>query len=163
MEDPHVLRPDHAPTPFTADEIRRGCPTGRTVTARTEAAGEPDSVDVTLFLETNEVGALLESNGTTHRVTWKDLQSHASFPADVTSIDEEVVEIPLGRMECLRYRVAGDDTVSTFWFAKDRPGMPVLFVTEQTGTIISTTFVIDDEVTRLTPLRRSAESGSESP
>ncbi len=30
--DPHILHPDHAPTPFTADEIRTGCPAGRTVT-----------------------------------------------------------------------------------------------------------------------------------
>lgn len=157
MEDPHILHPGHAPTPFTAEEIRQGCPTGRTVTARTEAAGEPDGVDVTVFLVTDEVGAVLESNGTAHRVTWRDLQSHASFPADVTSIDHDLVEIPLGKMECLRYRVAGDDTVSSFWFARDRPGMPVLFMTERAGSIISTTFVVADEVAPLNPLLGSTE------
>ena len=146
MDDPRVLRPDHAPTPFTAGEIQRGCPTGRTVTARTEAAGEPDRVDVAVFLETDDEGALMESNGQEHRVTWLELQSHASFPADVTTITEEMIEIPLGRMECLSYRVVAHDTVSTFWFAKERPGMPVLFMTESDGAVLSTTFVIADEV-----------------
>lgn len=146
MDDPRVLRPDHAPTPFTAEEIRASCPSGRTVTARTEAAGEPDRVDITVFVETDDAGALLESNGQEHRVTWLDLQSHASFPADVTTIREEMVEIPLGRMECLAYQVVRDDTVSTFWFAKDRPGMPVLFMTEVDGAVLSTTFVIEDEI-----------------
>jgi hypothetical protein len=146
MDDPHVVQTGHAPTPFTADEIRQGCPAGRAVTARTEAAGEPDRVDLTVFTETDDVGALLESNGQRHFVTWRDLQAHASFPAAMTSISEEVVEIPLGTMECLSYRVESGDTVSTFWFAKDRPGMPVLFTTEQGGSLISTTFVIADEV-----------------
>ncbi len=150
MTDPRMLRPDHAPTPFTAEEIRRGCPTGRTVTARTEAAGEPDRVDTTVFAETDEQGALLESNGQEHRVTWLELQSHASFPAELTTITEEMIQIPLGRMECLSYRVVKDETVSTFWFAKDRPGMPVLFMTETNGAVLSTTFVIEDEVRQRT-------------
>jgi hypothetical protein len=146
MDDPHVVHPGHAPTPFTAEEIRQGCPAGRTMTARTEAAGEPDRVDLTIFVETDDEGAVLESNGQRHRVTWRELQSHASFPAEVTTIAEDVIVIPLGRMECLSYRVVSDDTVSTFWFAKDRPGMPVLFTTEANGAILSTTFVIADEV-----------------
>jgi hypothetical protein len=146
MDDPHVIQPGHAPTPFTADEIRRASPAGRTVTARTEAAGEPDRVDVTVFVETDEQGALLESNGQRHRVTWRELQNHASFPAEVTTIHEDVVDGPLGRMECLGYRVVADDTVSTFWFDKDRPGMPVLFTTEVEGALVSTTMVIADFV-----------------
>ena len=119
------------------------------MTARTEAAGEPDRVDVTLFVKTDDQGALLESNGQEHRVTWRELQGHASFPAGVTSINEDVVEIPLGRMECLSYRVVSDDVVSTFWFAKERPGMPVLFTTESNGAVLSTTFVIADEISPL--------------
>lgn len=149
MDDPRVLHPGHAPTPFTAEQIRAGSPPGRMVTARTEAAGEPDRVDVTLFLETDEDGAMLESNGEKHRVTWRELQGHASYPAAITTIGEDVIDIPLGRMECLSYRVAADDTASTFWFAKDRPGMPVLFMTESDGAIVSTTFVVADEVSNL--------------
>ena len=148
MDDPHLLHPGHAPTPFTAAEIREGCPAGRTVTARTEAMGEPDRVDVTVFVETDPDGTLMESNGRRHRVSWLDLQNHASFPAAVTTVTEDMIEIPLGAMECLCYRVVSDDTVSTFWFAKGRPGMPVLFTTESNGSLVSTTFVIDDVVRR---------------
>ena len=145
MDDPRVLHPGHAPTPFTAEQIKLGCPIGRIVTARTEAAGEPDRVDVTVFAETDEEGAVLESNGQQHRVSWRELQGHASFPAEATTIDEDVVEGPLGRMECLGYRVVSGNTASTFWFAKDRPGMPVLFTTEVDGALVSTTMVIADE------------------
>lgn len=145
--DPHPLHAGHAPTPFTADEIRRGCPAGRTVTARTEAAGEPDRVDISVFVETDEDGALLESNGQRHRVSWRELQGHASFPAEATTIAEDVLDGPLGQLECLSYRVVTDDTAATFWFAKERPGMPVLFTTEKAGAIVSTTMVIADEVT----------------
>ena len=94
----------------------------------------------------DEDGALLESNGQRHRVTWRELQNHASFPAEVTTIHEDVVEGPLGQMECLSYRVVRGDTVSTFWFEKARPGMPVLFTTETDGALVSTTMVIADEV-----------------
>ena len=33
-EDPRRVRPGDAPTPYTADEIRKGCPEGRTNTFR---------------------------------------------------------------------------------------------------------------------------------
>ena len=158
MSDPRVVRPGHAPAPFTAEEIRQGCPRGRMVTARTEAAGEPDRVDVTLFVETDQDGALLESNGRRHRVTWRELQRHASFPADVTTIGEDVIEIPLGQIECLSYRVVKGDTASTFWFAKDRPGIPVLFMTESDGAILSTTFVVADEISTLLDRTTSQKS-----
>lgn len=146
MSDPRRLHPDHAPTPFTVEEIRSGCPVGRSVTARTEAAGEPDRVDLTVFVETDADGAMLVSNGSRHRVTWRELQGHASFPAELTTITEEAVQTPLGDMECLCYRVISDDTASTFWFAKDRPGMPILFTVEENGGLVSTTIVIADEV-----------------
>lgn len=146
MSDPHLLHPDHAPTPFTADEIRSGCPPGRSVTARTEAMGQPDRVDLTVFVETDADGAVLESNGTRHRVTWRELQGHASFPAAMTTITEEAVQTPLGDMECLSYRVVSGNAASTFWFAKERPGMPVLFTVEEDGSLVSTTIVIADEV-----------------
>lgn len=141
-----MIRAGQAPTPFTAYEIRQACPAGRTLTARTEAAGEPDRVDVTIFVETDEKGALVESNGQRHRVTWQELQNHASFPAEMTTIHDDVVEGPLGRLDCLSYRVVADDTVSTFWFEKGRPGMPVLFTTEVDGALVSTTMVIADEI-----------------
>ena len=37
-DDPHVLSPDLLPTPFSADEIRDGCPAGRTCRTLVEPA-----------------------------------------------------------------------------------------------------------------------------
>ena len=39
MSDPHVLGPDLAPTPFTADEIRAGCADGHRLLVRTQLGG----------------------------------------------------------------------------------------------------------------------------
>jgi hypothetical protein len=116
------------PTPFTADEIRSGCPDGRTVRTRDESG----AVSVSRFLDGDGDGATLESwvedsDGTVvadpvrSRVTWRELQQHAAFPAAATTVREETISTPLGELACLRYDV-GD---LTFWFDRSRPGMPV--------------------------------------
>lgn len=146
MGDPFLVHPDHAPTPYTADQIRQGCPPGRTVTTRTETPDDPADLSTTVFLETDEVGAIIEAGGVRHRVSWADLQAHASFPAERTTITEDVVETPLGEMECICYRVVADGSVTSFWFAKKRPGMPVRSVTESGGSVVSTSVVVADDV-----------------
>ncbi|HSK94810.1 MAG TPA: hypothetical protein VLA76_12245, partial [Candidatus Angelobacter sp.] len=55
--DAHRLRPDHHPTPFSADEIRRGYPPGRTVRMRVEQAGAAPIIRVTRFAAGNAEGA----------------------------------------------------------------------------------------------------------
>ena len=92
-------------------------------------------------------GATFESGGQTRRLSWVDLQSHASFPASVTTIDDVTIEIPIGRLDCLRYTVTGEDEVYTFWFAKDLPGMPVRHMTEIDGAVTSISTVVANEVT----------------
>lgn len=132
----HRLQADRAPTPFSADQIRLGCPAGRTIRLRVEPVeGEP-FIRVNRFLETDADGAVQEhqrfaldgtplDEATTQRVTWRGFQSHASFPAAATVIDEADVEIPAGRFACRRYTVSGDGGVTQFWFAAELPGMPV--------------------------------------
>jgi hypothetical protein len=136
--DPYRLRPDHLPTPFTADEIRVGCPPGRTVRALVVEPGREPYVHVTRFVSVDAEGAEQESwteapagarltEPKRRRSTWLDFQGHASMPAATTTIEEETIEIPAGRFECLRYTRREDDSVSTFWFAKSAPGMPLKF------------------------------------
>ena len=48
-DDPHQFRPGDQPTPFSADEIRRGCPPGRTVRTLVVRAGQEPYVHVTRF------------------------------------------------------------------------------------------------------------------
>jgi hypothetical protein len=136
--DPYRLRPDHLPTPFTADEIRVGCQPGRTVRALVVESGREPYVHVTRFVSVDAEGAEQESWTETpdgarltepkrRRSTWLDFQGHASMPAATTTIEEETIEIPAGRFECLRYTRLEADSVSTFWFAKSAPGMPLKF------------------------------------
>ena len=91
--DPHVLAPGRAPTPFTADEIRAGCPTGRTIRLRVDVVGETAFHRVSRFVECDQAGATMEHSRLSldgsplaepevDRVTWRDLQAHASFAAD---------------------------------------------------------------------------------
>jgi hypothetical protein len=112
--DPHLLRPDHRPTPFTADEIRLGCQPGRTIRMLVIQPGEEPVVRVTRFASGDAEGAEQEHWQETpdgarlteterRRSTWLGFQGHASFPADTTEIDEETIDIPAGRFECLRY------------------------------------------------------------
>lgn len=118
------------PTPFTADEIRTGCPDGRTV--RVDDGAE--AISVSRFLDGDLEGATIESwseaadgvavdEPSRSRVTWRQLQQHAAFPEVGTTVSRETIRTPLGEHDCLRYDV-GD---MTFWFDVGRPGMPVRY------------------------------------
>jgi hypothetical protein len=137
-DDPHVLRPDHLPTPFTADEIRAGCPPGRTVRSLVVRAEVEPFVRVTRFVSGDAEGADQETwtetpDGTRlteperGRSIWLELQGHASMPAATTTVSEETIDIPAGHFDCLTYVRQNDDSVSTFWFARSAPGMPLKF------------------------------------
>ena len=133
-----VMEVGHAPTPYSADEIRLGCPTGRSIKLLVETAVEPTYIQHIRFVESDEVGATQdlwrtspdgEPRGGTDTVysTWEELQKHASFEAGATSIDDERIEIPAGVFDCVRYTVARGVFTHVFWFANDLPGMPVKF------------------------------------
>ena len=146
-DDPHRLRPDHHPTPFTADEIRVGCPPGRTVRSLVEEAGRDPYVQITRFVAGDAEGAEQESWTETpggvrlsdpvrRRSTWLGFQGHASMPAAKTHIGEEEIDIPAGRFACLHYTRRDGETVSTFWFAKTAPGMPLKFEEREGGELV---------------------------
>lgn len=99
------------------------------------------------FSECDAEGAAITSDGQAHRVTWRDLQAHASFPADSTAIANETISTPLGELECLRYEVTREDGTHTFWFDIARAGMPVLHQLEMDGGVVSSTVVIADDQT----------------
>lgn len=164
MTDPHQLRPDHAPTPFTAAEIRAGCPAGRTVLLRMDETGTDNpapSYRSTRFLTCDDDGAeqdrgSTDADGTaiepriSHRSSWLDLQAHASFPSAATTVEPDRIELPIGTLDCLRYRITDrtDGTTTTFWFATELPGMPVLIVSEHDSGKVSTMTMVGNEITR---------------
>ena len=151
--DPHVLGPGMAPTPFTADEIRAACPTGRTVVLTVTDADGAVQHRMSRFVACDDEGATFERGGCTpegdpvgelqgSRVSWLDLQGHASFPADSVSIAADAVDLPVGHLDCLRYTLTDGDDVTIFWFATSLPGMPVRVVDATAGRVVATTEVV---------------------
>ena len=154
-DDPHVLAAGTAPTPFTADEIRAGCPEGRTITLLVEPADGPAWRRVNRFVHADPEGATLqrwrvgadgEVDGeiTAARTTWLQFQGHASFPEDTVAIAPDTVELPMGTFEALRYTVDDADGVTTFWFAHAFPGMPVRYESSVSGGVERTTMIRND-------------------
>ena len=154
--DPYQFRPGDRPTPFSADDIRRGCPPGRTIRRLVLRSGQEPYVQVTRFTTGDEDGGDQESwtetpegerltEPETGRSIWRDLQGHASMPADRTEVVEEAIDIPAGRFDCLRYTRTDDDGVFVFWFAKTAPGMPLQFEQRVNGETIFSSTTLSDE------------------
>ncbi len=152
MTDPHVLGDGLLPTPFSAAEIRDGCPVGRTIRLLVEPAAGASYERMNRFADCDAEGATIESwvvgvggepvDLSTDRTTWLDLQRHASFPAATTRRTEETVDLPVGRVECLVYT---RDSGARFVFAKDHAGMPARYeLPDGAGGVDVTTMVADD-------------------
>jgi hypothetical protein len=145
---------ENAPTPYTADQIRAACPVGRVIPFRVEMAGKPTILHVMKFVTADDKGADVESvnkdeKGTalgppeTQHATWEELRQHAQFPRAVTRIEDGVADTPAGKFPSKVYIVRNHDELSTFYFAVDRPGPPVLFFTEQNGQRIRTSTLVE--------------------
>ena len=154
--DPHVLRPDHHPTPFTAAEIRAGSQVGRTVRQRIEVDGEPTIVRIQQWESADDEGATRVS-GTVRpdgswadvrrsRSTWLELQAHASMPIATTTIDEVTLDSPMGPLECLRYTTLDGGAIETFWFARAYPGMPVMTERTENGRVVERVTMLSSQV-----------------
>jgi len=155
--DGNRIRRDHLPTPFSARDIRLGCPLGRTILLQSEAPGGEPTFRRIRFVQVDADAAVQEfqatdaeggpiGEATRQRSTWHELQQHASKPASATAIDEVDLASPLGTEPCWRYTLNGRDERVTFWFAKDRPGMPVQVEQEVGGELVSRSVVIADQV-----------------
>jgi hypothetical protein len=134
-----------APTPYTADQIREGNPAGTFLVFRIETTDAPVMQRWMQFVSTDAEGAVVEGGvqdergaaiGATERQesTWQELRDHAAFPEAKTTRSEVTCEVRSGRFECWLYTVETEEegavVTSRFYFAKDRPGPPVLVVTE---------------------------------
>jgi hypothetical protein len=109
--DENRTRPDHLPTPFSAKDIRAGCPLGRTIQLQSEAPGGEPTFSQIRFVEVVADGAVQEFQSTDaggfpigeptrHRSSWFDLQQHASQPASATVIGEVDLALPFGTEAC---------------------------------------------------------------
>ncbi len=155
-----TLREGHAPTPFTADQIRQGCPSGRTSTFFTESEAEgrgflvirferADAEGVTTTVEFLDEQRQRRRAPSMQRATWEQLQLHASFPLATTTVRDEVVEVPAGRFACLVYEDAqpseGADVTTRYDFARSLPGMPIRVLKSSGGRVVSRQELVSDE------------------
>lgn len=147
-KDPRVLAEGKAPTPFTADQIRAASPAGRTSLFRISGGGqslllrfrfgEGDAEAVRLeTVNLSERRTPLAPPKVT-RVSWRELQAHASYDENATTIEEATVEVPFGKFDCLLYTLKGARAVQKFYFAKELPGPPVRMVVEANGEVRQT-------------------------
>lgn len=143
------MKPEHAPTPFSADEIRKGCPNGRINTFRIEIPGKDPVLSYQRFHDCTKDVAHVERYRMTpegkllgkkvsRRWPWKSLQGHASHPKDKTKITEGRIETPAGKFDCWIYAVLtktrdGKTRVTTLHFAKTLPGPPIRMIQEIDG------------------------------
>ncbi|MEO6575843.1 MAG: hypothetical protein ABIP89_18470 [Polyangiaceae bacterium] len=145
---------EFAPTPYTAEQIRKATAVGRTYDFRTEVAGAPTRRLTIAFTKVTDAevetrNSLLDEQGkemATPRIstsTWDELRKHAEFPRATTVIADEKITVPAGTFECARYTVTeASGEVSKFYFAKKMPGPPILFMTDKQGTRVMTTTLI---------------------
>lgn len=136
--DTNRMTPAMAPTPFSAEEIRAGCPDGRKLQLEIEAMGHETQLQELTFSNGDALGTSV--NG--QRVTWQELQSHASFAADSVEVTNEKLETPLGELDCWQYTVteseAGRVMVRRYWFAKALAGPPVYLESKIDGIVVQT-------------------------
>jgi hypothetical protein len=137
--DPHILGPGLLPTPFTADEIRDATGSGTTIHLLLEGPDGPLGENINRFHDTDAEGATLDRWSpadpkavVSDRVTWLDLQGHAAFDAETTTMATESLTTPLGDLTCRRY----DTADGTFWFSSAHPGMPVVYESEGMRTTV---------------------------
>jgi hypothetical protein len=139
--------PDIAPQLFTVEQLREGCPQGRTIEFRIAVDGKPTTIEhweftvvsaseATIHAVTrDESGAVLDDE--TGSSTWDDLHHHGQFPAASTTFEDNVrVTVPAGNFTTRLYVVTRDGVTQRFWFAPDLPGPPVLFTTERDGKVL---------------------------
>ena len=128
-DDPYVLSPGTLPTPFSARDLREGLPEGTVIVLDLDGP-QGTARQFNTFADADEAGATWStfSDGAepaSERVTWLELQGHASFDAASATRVRETISHPLGELDCWRYEVGTPRDGSVFWFDISRPGMPV--------------------------------------
>ncbi|HQO19764.1 MAG TPA: alpha/beta hydrolase [Acidobacteriota bacterium] len=131
------MKPGFAPTPFSADQIRKALPKGSLVKLWNETPDGPPTVITFRFLGGTKQNARLETTITDVKgdtlgppdksaPSWRELQSHASYPENSTRIEQGKIRTFRGDLDCWLYEVREGGKVTRYWFAKELPGPPVL-------------------------------------
>ena len=136
-----------APTPYTADQIRDSMPVGAVLVYRRVESGKDPYLNRMTVVSADpagckiadaivdESGAILSEEGESV-AGWEDLRKHAEFPATSVVRSDDAVDVPAGHFETWKYVVSeGDGTVTTYQFARTRPGPPVWMEIRNDGAV----------------------------
>ncbi|MCK5221471.1 MAG: hypothetical protein KAR14_07820, partial [Candidatus Aminicenantes bacterium] len=137
------MKKGHAPTPFSAEEIRETCQTS-TIKYLLEMKGREDTYQITEFINISKTGSYFNTTTTDKNgkvlsrrrknyAKWTDLQEHASFPEENTTITTDKIKLEPGEFECFVYTVKTGDSLNKYYFAKELPGPPVYYEKFQKG------------------------------
>ena len=132
------------PAPFSWEEIRAATKSGRTYRYKVEVRGKPAKERVLTFVKVDADGCEIFAGGDApKRKGWPSLQKDSEFPKERVQAREETVKLPGGKFDCMVYEVSGNDgEVTTYYFAKNLPGAPVLFYTDVDGKRMKTTTLL---------------------
>ena len=132
------------PAPFSWEEIRAATKSGRTYRYKVELRGKPAKERVLTFVKVDADGCEIFAGGESpKRKGWPSLQKDSEFPKERVQAREETVKLPGGKFDCMVYEVSGNDgEVTTYYFAKNLPGAPVLFYTDVDGKRMKTTTLL---------------------
>ena len=153
-DEAHRLRPDHHPTPFSAEQIRDAFVPGRIVRSEVVTGDDPPTVHVrrgvradddvgvyAVWMERPDGEPLGEPEE--HASTWLELQGHASMPIDATTVEAVTIEVPMGRFDGLLYTRVDGETVDRFWFATALPGAPIRMEERVGGRLVYASTAIE--------------------
>ncbi len=150
-----------APPPFTADEMRAGTPSGRTVVLEETS---PDSGEKTrrtiLYTNVNPTGGgvhvtFSDASGAalasqiTATFTWAQQERQVTRPANVTRIEQARITVPAGTFDTLLYTVdeLRDDglrRVMKDWYAREVPGIPVKSLMTLDGRVVHDSVLLEN-------------------
>ena len=143
--DEEVSEATIAAVPFSAAEIHAATPPGRTYVVEMREGDEEPRRETWTFEQSTDAGFLLvvrDPEGTELRRSegpWSELESHAHFPAELTTIAAAALRSELGNLTCRIYTVRDPDdanVVRRFWFADDLPGAPIRMVVESGEQVV---------------------------
>lgn len=139
------------PAPFSAAELKAGIPVGTEIKLRLTAAGEATLVQHWIFTAADDSGCtihgiMLAEDGVTvltddgaGATTWAELETHAHFPAALTTRTDSTVEVEAGKFDTWRFEVrpaAPGEPSKVLHFARDLPGPPVLMEETVDGEVV---------------------------
>lgn len=129
---------DHAPYPYTVEQLREGMPKGHVIELRHRVDATTSEWRWTV-LDADRTGLVLNTeviSGDTEAgdqaYTWLELQGHATYPTG-TPIERRSVTAALGTYDADCYLVPADEANLTFCFALDLPGPPLVHTLEAAG------------------------------